>query len=1007
MLHKRQGIDKMTQLQPITRIFQKSTPTLIAAVVAVVLLASAPRSLAFNLTWTNGNDTWNSTTAWTTNQASGIDTNGLTNVVCSAGFVSNVTATCAGGTGGIPSTGDTAFFTNSSNPNVTVTGSTNVSSIVFSNTLVTMSAGVSTLTVTGALRIATDSSTMATVYWGGGTLAVTNANHGSVIQIGTGSNSVGTLFITNGTVICDENNPGSSVGRSILLGTASSGKLVVSGTGIVTNGIGCFGTLTLNGGSSPGSGSQLIVTNGGKVFLSGSIYVLSNGLVLVSGPTSSVTNSDGLGAGTGGITIGAALGLGNSTLIISNGANVWGSGTITIGRSGSAGNTGIVVGAGSKFVSGPLGFFQIGATAGGSSNDLSISDGGFLNCGGGTFTISDSANCINNSLHMGGVGAMSTGLVTYIRNNSGSSFNTIVVTNAVLACSQISSLGFGNNILSVLSKGTVLFSNQYAVVNGTTILTNVLTISAPSSSISINAGTISAVSDSNALGVVIGNGSLSTGASLIITNGGKLLSELGTVGSSSSFCTGIVAGVGSIWSNVTAGVGFVNTNSISVGGGTTFSGSKNFLVVRDGATLVNNGSLDIGDSASTTFNTAVFGGPGAPAVIINNGFVDVGGASGTSGNTLIVTNASLTCDTLNVGGPGTNRLNDTLFFNGGTIVANTVRVRPTNTFAFAAGTLSAGSMQTDSGANSSNVFIVGDGVSAAFYDMAASDTGYHEFGSPGLVVTNGASLRGNGTLIGTTTVLGTFVPGFAGAVGSIFSSNSLSFGNSAVLNYDLGTSSDSVTVNDNLKLGGTLNISDAGGFGPGNYTLFTYAGVLSASGTLTVGTTPNGSLTYAINTNTAGLVILQVTGSGGGDAFTTWQTHYFGGNTGTASGNADPFGKGMSNTNQFLAGFNPTSAAAYLHITAIAKTNGNTDIRVNYLGASGDSTYTGGPASRTNVLEFTTGSGGSYNSNNFASTGQTNILSGGVGLGTLTNMVDPGGAVASPTRYYRVRVLVP
>ena len=116
----------------------------------------------------------------------------------------------------------------------------------------------------------------------------------------------------------------------------------------------------------------------------------------------------------------------------------------------------------------------------------------------------------------------------------------------------------------------------------------------------------------------------------------------------------------------------------------------------------------------------------------------------------------------------------------------------------------------------------------------------------------------------------------------------------------------------------------------------------------------------------------------------------------------------MSNTNQFLAGFNPTNAAAYLHITGVVKTNGGTNVRVDYLGASGDSSTTPPMASRTNVLEFTTGTvNGSYSSNNFASAGVTDILSGGVVLGTLTNMVDPGGASNVPSRFYRVRVLVP
>jgi hypothetical protein len=49
---------------------------------------------------------------------------------------------------------------------------------------------------------------------------------------------------------------------------------------------------------------------------------------------------------------------------------------------------------------------------------------------------------------------------------------------------------------------------------------------------------------------------------------------------------------------------------------------------------------------------------------------------------------------------------------------------------------------------------------------------------------------------------------------------------------------------------------------------------------------------------------------------------------------------------------------------------------------------------------------GSY-SNNFVSAGQTNILSGGNGLGIVTNVADAGGATNTPSRYYRVRVLVP
>jgi hypothetical protein len=141
-------------------------------------------------------------------------------------------------------------------------------------------------------------------------------------------------------------------------------------------------------------------------------------------------------------------------------------------------------------------------------------------------------------------------------------------------------------------------------------------------------------------------------------------------------------------------------------------------------------------------------------------------------------------------------------------------------------------------------------------------------------------------------------------------------------------------------------------------------------------------------------------------AFQNWQIHYFGSTTNPlAAGTADPDGNGLSNTNEFLTGFSPINNTAYLHIISVVRSNN--DIRVTYLGASGDSTWSPGFAYFTNILDVSTGGiAGSY-STNFFSTGQTNILSGGTGFGLLTNMVDPGGGTNVPSRYYRVRVLAP
>ena len=986
---------------------------------AVGLLASASRGHAqVSLSWTNGSGNWNSTTAWQTNfftaytnDFTGGGTNSVTNTFCQAILPANsiVVSNCVpGGTGAFPSIGDEAQFTNSANPNITVTGSTSVRSLVFiTNAVVTIggNASATTLTVTDAFRIAQSANNTATVYWAGGTLAVTNNTPGqggqALLQIGSGSNSVGALVVTNGTVLFDPNTGGSSVGRGFRIGgNASHGTLVISGTGsIVTNRISGAATLSMEGGATTGN-SQLIITNGGKLFMSGTTLVLSNGLVRVSDPGSVMSNADA-GVGSGGTTIGSssatAPGTGHSMLIVSNGATVWNQGTIAIGRAGSAFNTGIVVGAGSKLIAAP-GNFQVGGTAGSSNNDLVVYDGGFMSCGG-TMNVPDSAPNPNNSFHMGGIGAMSTGIVVgVLKNNSGAQNSTIVVSNAVLTCGQMLIQGIGGNTLSVLSNATLIFSNQYAV---SATLTNVLNINAPAGALTINAGTVRAVSGSNAISFTIGNTAAgSVGNVMTISNGGKLLSEFGTIGPSSSFNTGVVTGVGSVWSNFTAGVSYNNSNSIAVGGGTSFSGNNNYLAVLNGATLVNNGSLNIGNTGSSTLNAVVFGGPGLSATITNSGEVNIGNGLGTSGNSLTISNATLFCDSLNVAA-GTNRINNSLVFNGGTIFANFVKVRQSNTFVFTAGTLSAGGMDTDSGANNSNEFVVGDGTSAAYYDMAAGGTGYHSFGSPGLVVTNGASLRGSGTLTGTLTVLGTFVPGFS--VGSIFTSNSLTFGSSAVLNYDLGTVSDTATINGNLALGSsTLNVTDSGGFAAGTYVLFTHTNTVSAPpGTLTVGTLPAGFAAMVSNDVPTARVLLVVTSS---DPYSAWASHYFPSGGPISLGNADPDFDGVNNTNEFLSGFNPTNAGAYAHVISIAKQSGN--MNVTYLGANGDDTWSPGIGSRTNILEFTTGTANGSYSNNFASTGVTNVLSGGHGLGTNVTATDTGGATGT-TRYYRIRVLAP
>jgi hypothetical protein len=125
-------------------------------------------------------------------------------------------------------------------------------------------------------------------------------------------------------------------------------------------------------------------------------------------------------------------------------------------------------------------------------------------------------------------------------------------------------------------------------------------------------------------------------------------------------------------------------------------------------------------------------------------------------------------------------------------------------------------------------------------------------------------------------------------------------------------------------------------------------------------------------------------------AYDAWAASY--GLTGNAAlPNADPFGKGISNTNQFLLGLNPTNPASTFRITSVVRNT--TDVVITWETAG----------VRTNVVQATGGDmAGDYTTNGFAD------ISGGIIIGvtgdTSTNYADAGAATNSPSRYYRIRL---
>lgn len=278
-------------------------------------------------------------------------------------------------------------------------------------------------------------------------------------------------------------------------------------------------------------------------------------------------------------------------------------------------------------------------------------------------------------------------------------------------------------------------------------------------------------------------------------------------------------GAGAIFAGAGAGAtAVVDTVSRTIGD-VTFDRSGNFVVAASGGASL---AINNGITVANTFTYTV----AAPVVlsgthvwsVITNGILQV--SSPVSGTNSITKNGS-----------GTAILSGTNNYSGATIVSN-------GTFAISGAGLITNTPSIEIATN-------------ATLDVSGCTSG-------SMTLVNGQTLQGNGTIVGKLIMAdgSTNSPG-DNSVGTLTFLNDLVFSNSAVLQYDLGANNDLTAVTSNLTLGGTLNINDAGGFGPGVYTLITYGGTLAYNG-LTIGATPSTNFLYVIDTNTAGEVNLNV-----------------------------------------------------------------------------------------------------------------------------------------------------
>jgi autotransporter-associated beta strand protein len=425
-------------------------------------------------------------------------------------------------------------------------------------------------------------------------------------------------------------------------------------------------------------------------------------------------------------------------------------------------------------------------------------------------------------------------------------------------------------------------------------------------------------------------------------------------------------------------------------GGTNTSTRSNYIVALNPAHLVvNPGSLNFGSVTIGQTNNLNFS-------VINTGDVSLSGTATSAAPFAIANGGSYTV-------------------GGGTTQTVTVAFAPGSAAAFTGSVIFA-----STGGNSTNV-VSGVGltpgnisVTPATLDFGALMTGttaqasFVVTNSGGTAVTNGTATVNGGpfTIVagatfsmsgfGTTNVTLRFAPVSAGAFTNkvVFTTanggnaSNIVTGTGAIVPVASFTGSPTngtepllVTFTDTTTGTITNSFWDFGDSSSTNVTTNTVAHTYSA-GTYTVMLVDSGPAGVSTNIQASYIKVLTT--------FQAWQQQYFG-CTGCpqAAPDADPFGKGMSNTNQFLAGLDPTNSASLFRISSV--TSSPNDIIVTWQTAGG----------KTNVVQRTNGQlDGSY-TNDFQDIASVVIT--GVG-DTSTNYVDTGGATNSPSSYYRVRL---
>src|SRR6185369_11924950 len=308
--------------------------------------------------------------------------------------------------------------------------------------------------------------------------------------------------------------------------------------------------------------------------------------------------------------------------------------------------------------------------------------------------------------------------------------------------------------------------------------------------------------------------------SLVVSNGAKVNSSVGELGlfASSSNNQAWVTGAGSVWTNRVAALVGLN-------------GSGNSLVVSNGGAIFSGDGV-LGGNASSTNNMVWVTGVGS----VWAAFEDFGVGANGSGNLLVISNGGTVVASNSFGlGSASTATNNRAVVDGGVLrVTNSAnsgvldvqrgtnvlnagfievdRLLVTNTLGDFE--LHGGLLKTESTTNNNGrTFFVGNGTDEASILFAGN--GVHHFAN-GITVRSNTVLAGNGTVVGTVTVLSgsqAFPGTFVGDVGKLVLNTSPVLQGLTLMDISKNGSTltnDQIQVTAPLSYGGTLFVNKIG-----------------------------------------------------------------------------------------------------------------------------------------------------------------------------------------------------